>query len=64
MDNEKIVVVLLIVTIVLSVFSVVLALGVGGDSFDTPERTVVDDPDATGNLVFGLEEAPGSGGTG
>ena len=64
MDNEKIVVVLLIITIVLSVFSIIMAFGGGGDSFRVPQRTAVDNPDSSGNIVFGLEQAPSSGGTG
>lgn len=63
MDNEKVVVVLLIITIALSVVSMIIAFS-GPSGFDVPQRTALDNPDAQGNIVFGLEQAPDAGGTG
>lgn len=57
MNNEKIVVVLLIITIVLSAVSIMFALS-GGDSVDVPQRNTLDHPDASSSVSFGLEERP------
>ena len=67
MSNEKIVVVLLIVTIVLSVFSAILTLGFGhGSNNDAPylQRSVTDHPESSGQIVFGVEPNPNTSGGG
>jgi len=67
MSNEKIVVVLLIVTIVLSVFSAILTLGFGHGSNNIKpdlQRSVTDHPEASGQIIFGVEPTPNASGGG
>lgn len=66
MSNEKIVVVLLIVTIVLSIFSVILVATSGGKNIDSvkiPTRTVTDKPISNGQVIFGIDNPTTGGGT-
>ena len=53
--------------IIISVFSAILTLGFGhGSNNDAPylQRSVTDHPESSGQIVFGVEKAPSSGGTG
>ncbi len=60
MDQQKVVVVLLLITIILSIVSVVLTVGVG-DGFSARKRTALDNPDEQASIVFGLQTPPSSG---
>lgn len=64
MDNQKVVVILLLITIILSVASVVLFMSAPAKNFDVPQRTVVDNPISQSSVQFEIVESGASGGAG
>lgn len=58
MDNEKVVVVLLLVTIILSVFSVILTVSFSNGGAIGQKRTVVDNPNTDGSVNFQIVNPP------
>ena len=63
MDNQKVVVILLLITIILSVASVVLFMS--SSVSEVPHRSVVDSPESKGSFsleILETPEAPSDGG--
>jgi len=65
MTNEKVVVVLLLITIILSVVSVVVALGVGGVEEDPQVVSRILEDDSSAQISFEIvDSGSATGGTG